>query len=387
MLPETLLRYRLAGTQVIPAFLDERDLPWLRELISEYERFIGKPKRMLAERLKEPFSFEKDSWKLKVAGYYLRKVTQTRVMASIRPRVIRKEVFEGFAQGLTPREMVIQRSAEKWNLSSDEMEEALFADLPGERKVMGASRALSPQNLVLQINLLLAQGLLFRSSRVSIQALGNSRALVRHAKFKGLICTVHDRSDGREIELSLSGPYSLFRKTLLYGRALSELLPILQWSKNYRIQAYCVLREKNYRLILDSKAPLPPSQEPREYDSQLEERFAREFRKLAIDWDLIREAEPVSASGTLIFPDFLLKHRRDPSRRWLLEIAGFWTPDYLSKKLERLRDAKIDNLILCVDEERNCSEAEFPSSAKVLFFRRKVDPARVLAIIEKELSF
>ena len=32
---------------------------------------------------------------------------------------------------------------------------------------------------------------------------------------------------------------------------------------------------------------------------------------------------------------FAITHRREPTRRWLLEIAGFWTPAYVTEKLER----------------------------------------------------
>jgi predicted nuclease of restriction endonuclease-like RecB superfamily len=71
---------------------------------------------------------------------------------------------------------------------------------------------------------------------------------------------------------------------------------------------------------------------PRRYDSLLEERFAREFRRLAPAWDVIREPEPIAAAGTLIFPDFAVQRRSDPTRRWLLEIVGFfWTPDYVKR--------------------------------------------------------
>jgi hypothetical protein len=33
------------------------------------------------------------------------------------------------------------------------------------------------------------------------------------------------------------------------------------------------------------------------------------------------------AGDKLIFVDFALTHRHDPSQCWLLEIAGFWTPE------------------------------------------------------------
>jgi len=60
------------------------------------------------------------------------------------------------------------------------------------------------------------------------------------------------------------------------------------------------------------------------YDRKLEERFARDFRRVAPEWDVIREPEAVQAGGTLIFPDFALRHRAD-RRRWLVEIVCFWT--------------------------------------------------------------
>ncbi|PYO08380.1 MAG: hypothetical protein DMD75_18635 [Candidatus Rokuibacteriota bacterium] len=97
---------------------------------------------------------------------------------------------------------------------------------------------------------------------------------------------------------------------------------------------------------------------------------------------MIREPEPIAAAGTLIFPDFALRHRFDPTRRWLLEIVGFWTPDYVARKLALYRSAGLSNLILCIDEQRNCAEADLPPGARVLRYRRRVDAAAVLRAIE-----
>ena len=109
-------------------------------------------------------------------------------------------------------------------------------------------------------------------------------------------------------------------------------------------------------LQLRTGDPVFPGSAPRQYDSRIEERFAREFRKLAPEWDVVREPEPINADGTLIFPDFALQCRANPARRWLLEIVGFWTPEYVARKLARYRSARLSNLILCIDEERNCAE-------------------------------
>ena len=136
-------------------------------------------------------------------------------------------------------------------------------------------------------------------------------------------------------------------------------------------------------LTLQSGDPIFPSREPRRFDSKLEKRFAREFGKLAPEWDLAREPEPVEADGTLIFPDFALWRRDMPKRRWLLEIVGFWTPEYLRHKLARLRAARLSNLIVCIDVERNCADEELPPNAPVIRYRRKIDVAEVLRVMEE----
>ena len=79
---------------------------------------------------------------------------------------------------------------------------------------------------------------------------------------------------------------------------------------------------------------------------------------------MIREPRPVASGKPLIFPDFELVHRRDKSRRWLLEIVGFWTQKYLTEKLERLRAAGIERLVLCIDQNRHCAEDELPRDAR-----------------------
>ena len=175
----------------------------------------------------------------------------------------------------------------------------------------------------------------------------------------------------------------MFRRTLVYGRFLGELVPLLAWCNRFHLSAECVIKERIATLRLQTGDPIFPSREPRRFDSRLEERFAREFCKLAPNWDLIREPEPVRADGTLIFPDFALWRRDSPKLRWLLEIVGFWTPDYVRNKLARLRAARLTNLILCIDEERNCSDEELPQNAFVVRFRRRIDAEKVMDIVER----
>ena len=97
------------------------------------------------------------------------------------------------------------------------------------------------------------------------------------------------------------------------------------------------------------------------------------------NWDVVREPEAIRPGRTLIFPDFMLCHRLQPERRVLVEIVGFWTPEYLATKLARLREAKLFNFILCIDADRGCAQEDLPQGISVLRFRRRVDAVVVLA--------
>ena len=125
-------------------------------------------------------------------------------------------------------------------MSAGAHQDSLFADLPGERLVAAPPRPLSPGELALRTNLAIAQGLLFRVASVTIEMDGNARAVVRHSKLRGLICTVVPCGAGpADSVLELSGPFALFRRTLVYGRALSEILPLLAWCDRFRLRAEC----------------------------------------------------------------------------------------------------------------------------------------------------
>ena len=67
----------------------------------------------------------------------------------------------------------------------------------------------------------------------------------------------------------------------------------------------------------------------------------------------------------------------------LIEIAGFWTPEYLAAKLAQLRQAERALVCLCVDEDRACALGDLPPNLSVLRFRRRVDAAAVLREAER----
>jgi len=411
------------GPVLVPRYLREDDHPWLRALIDVYRAHAGRPRRALDERLREPLPVDGPPDKRARAIHVMDRLCRDRVRAPVRPRTARAVVFAEAARldaelqtgrareeveagtadplprstgplGEWPpggaradatdarRTAALRRAATELEVEPDVLAECLFADLPGERRMCPPPDSLEPGELALRTNLALVEGLVGRSARVEVTVFGNARDLVRHARLRGLLCTVRPAPAERAV-LELSGPFALFRRTLVYGRALASLVPRLPWCDDFELRADYVAGERPRTLLVRPGDPIFPAREPRRFDSKLEARFARDFERAAPDWQLTREPRPVRAGDALIFPDFAVVHRRQPDRRWLLEIVGFWTEAYLADKLRRLEQAGLERLVLCVDADRACGRADLPAGARVIPFRRRIDPGEVLRVLDE----
>jgi len=212
-----------------------------------------------------------------------------------------------------------------------------------------------------------------------------------------VLCSVTALDDTDGVQLVVSGPFALFRRTVVYGRALASLLGRAARCQQFDLRALCALSAshapQHYQGSSDTSQlvpvrmrsgdPIVPAGALPSYDSKLEERFARDFAKLTDDWELLREPQPVAAGTTTFFPDFALRHRRRNHPDILLEIVGFWTPEYLAKKLSDLHAAGLERLILCIDSQRNCSPDDLPPGAEVIRYTRRVPAAEVLARLQR----
>jgi predicted nuclease of restriction endonuclease-like RecB superfamily len=91
---------------------------------------------------------------------------------------------------------------------------------------------------------------------------------------------------------------------------------------------------------------------PEEFDSSIEARFAADWDAGPQNgWRLIREGEVLHRGQKTFMPDFAFQH--ESGARALLEIVGFWTPEYLRAKRETLRMFRESPILLAV-AERNC---------------------------------
>lgn len=433
MIAESQLCYSVCQDRVVPHYLGRGDVLWVGFLLEEYQRFVGRTRRELRERVRESLPMHVPRKESRVVFRLLDKLFPAIMRAPLPPKKIRSLVFleaararlqardERASRAASSEELrarAAARAAEKLGLDASRLLDLLYADIPQEKRITAPERIPTPAELIDQANMLLAQGILARSQLVWVELDSQVRKIVRFASLLGLMCTVTStpshrspcaRSPSRPISLHgpssdwaapahpsrrgvylhVSGPLTLFRRTIKYGRSLARFLPALAWSPRWRLEAQCLLQGRLLKFRAShADGLLPLSEPPAPYDSKLEQRFAKDLAKAAPDWELLREPEPIRSRDTYIFPDFALVPRSDPTSRVLLEIVGFWTPDYLAKKIRRLRDANLSSLVLCVDDSLRCSD---PTAAgfeddRVVFFKRKIDPAAVLPVAKKILA-
>lgn len=382
-----------------PSYLDARDEPWIESLLTEYRRFIGRPDREWRQRLREPFQF------------YCPRVKLRHIVKALDPCLKgQRNTWSGLK---TLRLALFQQSdSVSWPDNADEIDSALwerrkgifntlttvefgqvedwptansdlFADLPTERPLPELPDELSIQSLILLANTSLAQGLIQRSRKVDLRLRGRARPVVRQARLRGLICVVSPILGDPEFEtlVSISGPLAIFRNVRLYGRLLTEILPFASQCERFLMTVEVPRADDVQNWIIKSGDPLKPAM-CQTFDSRIERLFVRDFLKLTKDYDLVREPLPIAAGRQFIFPDFAIKHRTDCSRNFLLEIVGYWTPEYIQKKISDLSAAKVDNIIICIDEKFGV-DMGWPPGAHVILFKRRIDAAQVLNLLSR----
>jgi hypothetical protein len=88
---------------------------------------------------------------------------------------------------------------------------------------------------------------------------------------------------------------------------------------------------------------------PDEFDSALEESFARKFGPERNGWQLIREGEILYDRQKTFIPDFTFRHQ--DGTQVLLEIVGFWTLEYLAQKRKTLQQFAHHKILIALPEK------------------------------------
>ena len=277
------------------------------------------------------------------------------------------------------------------DVQAEEIAAGLFADRRDQQRLTSFD-APTPRWLLDRYNLAQAQGALYRCIRMQLVAERNIPAryqqLFRLIKFHRLIHQITgDPEHGYEIELD--GPASVLHCTTRYGVDMAIFLPALLWCTKWRLKAELQEPDGKTRwLVLDSATTNLVSHYKDQplYDSALERNFAERFERLDCQWRLERETEIIHAGQMVMIPDFRFRHRED-GRTALLEIVGYWRPEYLRRKFAKLATAGRNDLIVAINAELHVGGRERERldtlPGPVVFFKQALDPKAVLEALEQ----
>jgi predicted nuclease of restriction endonuclease-like RecB superfamily len=130
LLPESLLACSIVGDALSPHFLRESDHVWLRALLDECARCIGRPQRELVERLRQPLACTAPEAKRRMAAHVLSRLWSSKSTGGGLARRVRAAVFLESAKGSALPAEVLAAVAGRFELSPEDLSRAIFADLP-----------------------------------------------------------------------------------------------------------------------------------------------------------------------------------------------------------------------------------------------------------------
>ena len=389
MLPSDLLRYRRRGGSIYPRYLRQDQRHWAATVLETLTAHRNKTRGELMQALR---ALEGDSPDYRVVRGLAHLALQASEfglpLSEPEPEALRHEAFTLAAQrgyGERQRDQMLHELAGQYQLEPALIQAQLYADLP-ERHLLSAVTDSTPEQLADRYDLAQAQGLLYSALNMQVIAHrnvpGEYRRLFHRLKFHGLLYAVEGNLDDG-YQIYIDGPASLFKQTRKYGINMACFLPALLQISRWEMRAELAQQDRKLEFTLDSDSPLRShAPAPPPYDSLLERSFAERWEKLKTPWQLEREVEIVDLTGTVFVPDFALRH---PDGRTVhIEIVGFWHPDYLRRKLDKVRRAAMPDLLLAVSDRLNVSTEQIAELAgPVIWFKGKLDPRQVLAVIER----
>lgn len=241
---------------------------------------------------------------------------------------------------------VKQRIAQEVGMEWPDLQASLYEDLMEYHRLRSFEGPTDPIDLLSRYNVAQTQAALLDALSIRIEATADWKMILRYAKLAGLMHAIVPTAKGYRIELN--GPASILRLTHRYGSAMARFLPGLLSCRGWALTATMRSRgggnSVGPTLELNDRSGLRSPVAPQgSVDSEIERAWIEAWGTQAHEgWALIREGEILVRGQRVFIPDFVLQH--EDGHRVLLEIAGFWTPQYVqhrSVSLELFADVPI----------------------------------------------
>lgn len=400
MLTSDLLLTRNEGPYLYPRYVavdSPRFARMAEELIAIFSDHEGKTRRELTEALNR---YAEDSTDYRIQRGLAKLLGDDRCEFTERsiapPAEVRQRLFalarENHPVVLQPdlihpvtKDDVLLEVAREYKTEPEQIAWALYADLT-ENHLLTRFDVPTTEWLLHRYNVALAQALLYRCVQMKLSVFRNIpsryKQLFKFIKFYQLMHTIQGDLDSG-YEVLLDGPVSMFRMSQKYGLQLAVFLPALLLCTRWKMEAEIVQPDGARRFFpLDESVGLVSHyRDSTMYDSLLERTFAERFAEIDSGWQIEREVVIINLKETVFIPDFAFRHR--DGRTALMEIVGFWRPDYLEKKIMKLKRSGRSDMVVAVSADLNVGEEDFKGvPGRVFFFKKRINPQDVVARLE-----
>ncbi|MEM9213592.1 MAG: DUF790 family protein [Cyanobacteria bacterium P01_F01_bin.150] len=407
MLPSDLLVNRFSGEEIVPkrSPLNDQTLAIAQEVIDIFQAHHHCKQGLLNRQLKE-LEGEQTNYRFKRGLAHLlknKRYSTFEVVSPLPPQELRKKVFAIASKAVplpTTAPQTLQKVADELSQELDDtvlleqVRQGLYADL-SENHILTEFETPTSEALLHLYNLSQVQGIFYKASHITITAHRNDpgeyKLLFRYLKLFGLMAYIEGDAD-HGFTITIDGPTSLFKPSTRYGLDIAKLIPALLHVTKWSLRAELKVPDKysdqpkNRYFNLNSTCGLVSHYPPgKPYDSMLESSFVERWQKQKTEWMLEREVDLIPIPGSVMIPDFRLVH--PDGRTYLLEIVGYWRPEYLRKKFYQVRQSERTDLILAISERLNLEKAGVnfdDTPAKLVWFKDKLLPKSVLKLLESQ---
>lgn len=363
------------------------------KMLSVYRAGVGLQRRQLHRQIENIFAGEPDCPIRRIEAFckLLDDESAFQADAAGRAGKLRLEIFSR-AAGLHPlveqpdrlfeheEKGVKTEIADKLGLPWGQIEQDLYADVLAYQRLERFDGSADPGALLSRYNMAQLQACLYKAQSITVTATDDLKTIIRYAKFARLLHEI-SRLGPSKYRIDFSGPATVLRETRRYGVNFARFIPALLACKGWKMTASLKTPWKQpAKLVLSDKdgftSHLPP---PDEFDSALEESFAGKFGAERDGWQLIREGEILYDRQVTFVPDFTFRHK--DGTQVLLEIVGFWTPEYLAQKRKTLQQFAHHKILVAIPEK--CLRKGATPGKNILTYKTALKVAPLMEILER----
>lgn len=392
LIPKDLQRFSMDGPNVTPQYIKATPaVVQLLQQILDCFRFSPDDTYGVLQDCLEPLCLSSQRHRL-IRGiiHILEERLEFVQELSVDPITLREELFKRSAQiqgkdfvNIAWREKIFHEISSEFHIPVENIEDCMYADLKSERKIK-AFIDIEVEDLIAEYNLALAKSLLIYAKNLTFTIeLGNNpnpvllRRLFQSLRFFNLLFEATEITE-TAWQFMVDGPSAVLPQPQKYAISLASFLPSLYLFEHWHATTVVDIDGKKANWQLGPEDFQPPKFQFAYRLPEEAEMLSSRITEIDPQWQISKDTPILSFGPQAVWiPDFTM-HHESLNITAHVEILGFWRADYLNRRLEYLKNAP-KNLILVLSEKLKIDAHKLKSSPiQIVYFKRTPKPQDVI---------